>query len=231
MIRSVIRCGALAGAIALGACTLLVDNPNSPGTSQVKAAPADLENFLGTQYRRWHSALYGVLGNVWGMANIQSFENFSTLANNCQNARYPVPKTAPGNNNQVGNTCAGEQSLIYNRLSESGRGAADVLRALDGGLSFGSAAQDARGRAFAEFLRGISLGYLAIVYDSAAIIRADDPLTAANRPNLTGYAGGIEEIKALLAQREPWYREVMTTELDVTNLSPDETAVYLTRLL
>lgn len=58
-----------------------------------------------------------------------------------------------------------------------------------------------------------------------------DPLTAANRPNLTAYAGGIEEIRALLAQREPWYREVMTAELDVTNLSTDEAVVYLTRLM
>jgi hypothetical protein len=196
MIRSVIRSGALAGLVALGACTLLVENPNSPGTPQVKATAADLENFLGTQYRRWHSGLYGTTGNVWGMMNIMSFENFSTLANNCQNARYPVPKTAPGNNNQVGNTCAGEQSLIYNRLSESGRGAADVLRALDGGLTFGSAAQDARGRAFAEFLRGISLGYLAIVYDSAAIIKADDPLTPAN----TAEPGELSDYKTVMEE-------------------------------
>jgi hypothetical protein len=196
MIRSVIRSGVLAGVIALGACTLLVDNPNSPGTPQVKTTAADLENFLGTQYRRWHSGLYATTGNVWGMMNIMSFENFSTLANNCQNARYPVPKTAPGNNNQVGNTCAGEQSLIYNRLSESGRSAADVLRALDGGLTFGSAAQDARGRAFAEFLRGISLGYLAIVYDSAAIIRADDPLTAAN----TAEPGELSDNKTVMEE-------------------------------
>jgi shikimate kinase len=58
-----------------------------------------------------------------------------------------------------------------------------------------------------------------------------DPLTAANRPNLTGLGGGIEEVRALLAQREPLYREVMTAELDVTNLSPEDAVVYLTRFL
>lgn len=58
-----------------------------------------------------------------------------------------------------------------------------------------------------------------------------DPQTAANRPNLTGLAGGIEEIRTLLAKREPLYREVMSAELDVTNLSPDEAIVYITRLL
>lgn len=200
MIRSAIRYGVLAGAVGLGACDLVVSNPNDPGTPSVKATPADLENFLGTQYRRWSTGLYSGAG-VWAMMNIMSFENFSTLANNSQNARYPVPKVAPGNNNQVGNSSAGDQALVYNRLSESGRGAADVLRALDGGLSFGSEAQDQRGRSFAEFLRGVSLGYLAIVYDSAAIIRADDPLSpsgTAEPGELSGYAEiMVEALSAL----------------------------------
>jgi|KBSMisStandDraft_5_1062788.scaffolds.fasta_scaffold1707880_1 shikimate kinase len=58
-----------------------------------------------------------------------------------------------------------------------------------------------------------------------------DPQTAATRPALTKLAGSVEEIKTLLASREPLYREVMTAELDVTHLTPDEAMVYLTRLL
>lgn len=58
-----------------------------------------------------------------------------------------------------------------------------------------------------------------------------DPLTAANRPSLTNLGGGIDEIRSLLVKREPLYREVMTAELDVTNLSIDETMVYITRLI
>src|ERR1044072_6736317 len=190
MNRSLIPCGAFPRALGLGACELAVNNPNNPGTKQVKATPADLENFLGTQYRRWHSALYGTTGNVWGMANIMSFEDFSTLANNCQNSRYPVPKTAPANNNAVGNTCGGEQNLIYFRASEVARGASDVLKALDGGLTFGSAGRGARGRAFAQCLRAVSLGYLAIVYDSAAITSPTDAVSAqgtAIPAELSGY--------------------------------------------
>lgn len=49
-----------------------------------------------------------------------------------------------------------------------------------------------------------------------------DPLTAANRPNLTSLAGGIEEIQTVLARREPIWRAIMTAELDVTNRTPDE---------
>ena len=58
-----------------------------------------------------------------------------------------------------------------------------------------------------------------------------DPVTAANRPSLTSLGGGIEEVRSLLAQREPVYREVMTAELDVTHLTPDEAVVYVVRML
>jgi shikimate kinase len=58
-----------------------------------------------------------------------------------------------------------------------------------------------------------------------------DPATAATRPSLTHLGGSIEEIRKLLAEREPVYRSVMTGELDITNLSPQDAVVYITRLL
>ena len=58
-----------------------------------------------------------------------------------------------------------------------------------------------------------------------------DPNTAADRPSLTALGGGIEEIKAVLAEREPVYRSAMTAELDVTHLTPDEAMVRIVRLL
>jgi shikimate kinase len=59
----------------------------------------------------------------------------------------------------------------------------------------------------------------------------NDPQTAANRPSLTALGGSVDEVAQLLAQREPLYREVMTAELDVTLLSPDEAMVYCTKLM
>lgn len=38
---------------------------------------------------------------------------------------------------------------------------------------------------------------------------AGDPVTAAQRPNLTP-SGGLEEIRTILALREPWYQETAT---------------------
>jgi len=57
-----------------------------------------------------------------------------------------------------------------------------------------------------------------------------DPQTAATRPALTSLGGNLDEIKKLLAEREPHYRQVMTAELDVTHLSPEDAVVYITRL-
>lgn len=47
---------------------------------------------------------------------------------------------------------------------------------------------------------------------------SDDPETAKSRPRLTKVGGPLDEIKQLLAVREPLYREVATRELDVTEL-------------
>jgi shikimate kinase len=55
--------------------------------------------------------------------------------------------------------------------------------------------------------------------------------TAANRPALTALGGTLAEIEQVLATREPLYRDTMTAELDVTNLSVEEAVVYVVRLL
>jgi hypothetical protein len=205
MNRFLMRCGVLALAVIAGACELQVDNPNSPGTTEVKGTPADLENYLGTQYRRWHAAMYSSLSNVGGMAAVQSFEDFSSLSNNCMGQRVIIPRAS--NDNSIGNGCATEQARIYLIESEVARGVSDVLEKLalpDEEFTFGTPAQDARGEAFAHFIRGLALGYLALVYDSAAIAAPGDPLTAA----------GTREIGELAG-----YQDVMDAAIDALGAS------------
>jgi shikimate kinase len=57
-----------------------------------------------------------------------------------------------------------------------------------------------------------------------------DPQTQHTRPSLTSLGGDIAEIRSLLAQRLPLYREVMTDEIDVTNKSPREVAEQIKQL-
>ncbi|MDQ3949274.1 MAG: hypothetical protein M3282_02925 [Gemmatimonadota bacterium] len=195
MTRTLIRCAAAATCvIGLSACDLEVRNPNDPETERVLATPADLESLLANFYKRWHDGLYRTLGSVWGMANVQSFENYSSLANNCQNQRAGIPRAI--NDNSIGNSCGGEQQRVYFVHSEVVRVASTALTQLED-LTLGSAARDARARAFAEFLRGVALGYMALLYDSAAVISptmsaapedcVPDPLTGSCVGALRGY--------------------------------------------
>ena len=46
-----------------------------------------------------------------------------------------------------------------------------------------------------------------------------DPASAQSRPALTPLGGQIDEVRRLLEQREPYYREVMTETIDVGHLS------------
>ena len=187
MNRNLIRCAALATLVALGACgekQLTVGNPNSPDASKALASPADLENFLGSYYKRWHTAMYGSLSNQEGMATVMSFENFSTLSNNCMGQRVNIPRSA--NDNSIGNLCGPEQTRVYSIENEVQRVASSVLKQLNtSGYTLGSAAQDARAKAFAQFLRGLSIGYIALVYDSTAVV--DETMDATDPGKLVGY--------------------------------------------
>lgn len=184
MMRSMIRCGALAGAVLLGACDLAVENRTAPDTSKVLATPADVEALLGGQFLRHNSSLYGSTANVWGMMNVMSHENFSSLSNNCQGQRVGIPRAS--NDNAVGNGCASEQRRVYYIDGEVVRVSSNILAKLNtAGFTLGSTAQDQRARAFANFTRGVALGYLAMVYDSAAIIT---PESSTEDPGqLSGY--------------------------------------------
>ena len=54
-----------------------------------------------------------------------------------------------------------------------------------------------------------------------------DTRSAATRPNLTQMGGGLDEIKAVLAEREPVYEAVADKVLDVTHLSPEDGLRFL----
>jgi shikimate kinase len=54
-----------------------------------------------------------------------------------------------------------------------------------------------------------------------------DSQTAKTRPALTNLGGGIEEVRAVLAQREPVYEAVADKVFDVTHLSPPDAVRYI----
>lgn len=213
MFRTSFRYLALVGAIAVGACgDLVVDNPNAGNTDKLLGLPSDAEALIGSYYKRWHGGLYGTgnpPGNFEGMANIQSFTNYSSLANNCQNARTPF--TGAANGNSPGNPCAGDQNQVYTIMNEVVRVSANILDKLntardDNTFFLPTADRDLRLRAWAEFLRGISLGYLAMFYDSSAVVIPGQG--AVDPGDLISYTGVADSAYAALqrsidAMRDP----------------------------
>jgi hypothetical protein len=206
MTRTLLRYAALVGVVGLAACDLNVQNPNQPETKRVLATPTDVESLLGSYYRRWHDGLYRTLGNVWGMAAVQSFEDYSSLANNCMNQRVGIPRAT--NNNSIGNTCGDEQQRVYFVESEVNRVASSIVDQLNTPpFTLGSPARDGRAKAFAEFLRGVSLGYLALLYDSAAVVAPG--MSSEDPGELRGYNEVMDS--ALVA---------LQRSIDYTNATP-----------
>jgi hypothetical protein len=184
-----------AGVAAVVGCNQLeVENPNAPDADRVLATAADAENLMANYYRRWHEGLYRTLGNFEGMANIMSFQNYADLANNCQNARFPYSGAI--NLNTIGNVCAGEQARVFQFMQEVTRVASTLLGRMDDGLTLGNPGRDARYRAFGEFLRGVSLGYAALFYDSAGVVSPATP--AAESGELSHYTVVMDSAYAAL---------------------------------
>jgi hypothetical protein len=153
--------------LSLAGCSLSVADPDDPAIEL--STPAGVERSLAQQYRRWHHALYGVVGNVRAMATVMAFESFSELGAGGMGSRAAIPR--PVLDNSIGNTFSDIHRSLYYTLGNVARSTSNILARLDDpGFSMGSAARDARTRAFAEFVRGLALGYVALFYDSSAVI-------------------------------------------------------------
>jgi len=114
-------------------------------------------------------------------------ESYSGNANFEMGPRGAIPRGVPHIPNGRGNPAQAGNLRDFQRLSVTARSASDGLRRLAAsGFSLGSAAQDARAKAFGQFMLGLSLGHLGMIYDSAAIVApTDDPEAI---PPLSGYS-------------------------------------------
>ncbi len=193
-LRGAAALAALIGAVACNDTNLAVANPVSGDSKRVLGTPNDAEALLGTYYKRWSSGVYGSTTDLQGMTSVQSMMNHSSLANNCMNARTPF--SGAGNGNAPGNVCQGEQYRLYSIMGEVNRVASTFLTQVAGGLNLGSQARTNRDKAFAEMLRGLSIGYAALMYDSVAVVNVDAGPEDASK--LVGYKTAADSAYAAL---------------------------------
>jgi hypothetical protein len=173
-------------AVAVGACSdaLNVTNTNNPDRVRVYARATDIEALISGAYNSVHNGTFGTDG-LAPSARTMSWENASNLANWGLGPRSAIPRSLIDNTR--GNPYQGENQADFNATSRASRSAADGLnRMILGGVTLGSAAQDARAKAFGWFVLGVGMGYLAMDYDSGTIISPYDELGVI--PDLVSYA-------------------------------------------
>ena len=166
--------------VGLAACKepLDVTNVNNPDRDRVLAKPLDVEVLIGQLYQNFINATIGGSNNGLQPQLLTSgMESYSGNANFQMGPRGAIPRGSPHVPNGRGNP--GEEGNLrdFQRLSVTARTAADALKRLSApGFTIATPARDARALAFGQFVLGLSLGHLALVYDSAAIVRPTDSL-------------------------------------------------------
>ncbi len=196
-----LRPPAFALAALLAGCELSVQNPNRPESERLLSIPSELEALLGSTYLRWHSGLYFDLNSQFPAMAVMAFESFSTLNNAGMKQFGELPRTFV--NNSIGNGLSQLNRQVYYVHSEVARTASKVLDQLDRpGFTLGSPARDARARAFAHFMRGLSLGYVALVYDSGSVVRPG--LEPEDPGELVGYRELMDAALGELAAAIDW---------------------------
>jgi hypothetical protein len=167
--------------VALAACSdpLAVTNSNQPDRNRVFTNPADLEQFVSNIYTNVHQGTLGGATVLDGGANdalqpqlqVAGMENVSGLANFAMGPRGNIPRTGISNTRgSTGNAGNYRDWVVEHRAARMAVLAISALK----NLSLGSAARDARARAFARFGQGVALGNLALAYDSASILTEND---------------------------------------------------------
>ncbi len=184
---------AAACAVLIAACTsgnvLDVKDLNNPDVARAYSTPAGVESIIGTLYQQFNNGWNDnpSAGNIEPAAEMISFQGFGTVANFCENSRDAVPPNPIINDR--GNQCDAENLVDFSNFQKLARNAANLVIAMDAittaGSTTGTPAEDARDRAFAQFVVGISLGHTALVYDSGAIIT--NKIGSSVIPPLAGY--------------------------------------------
>lgn len=162
---------------------LVVENQNSPDRERALARPTDVENLVAGQFRIIHNAWWNVTNLQAQVANM-GMESYSSNANFGMNVRSPIPRSLVDNSR--GNPA--DFYATYLSLNQAARAAALGLSRLNSSdFTFfpSDANQTARARAFAYFVMGVAQGYLALTFDSNAVINPADDAEAYNP--LMGY--------------------------------------------
>jgi hypothetical protein len=175
----------LVGLVA-GGCSdsLAAKNYNNPDVERVFQQPASIEQTLGTGYQQCRNR--DKTSDMTAQMATMSFESYSQLGNFNMGLRGALPRS-PILNNKSATQALG---AWFGAWSRQGRLQANALKQLyvireQRGTALATEAADLRARAMGFFNIGCNMGWLALAYDSAAII--DHIMESDFVPELSGY--------------------------------------------
>ena len=158
--------------VAAAACSdvLTVRSLTLPDIDRVFATPAAIEQAVASGYQSCHNAVEKGLnpGSVLPQLAVLSLEGYATVANYNMGALVGIPRSS------IANGYGSYADSTYGLLALGARLAANAVTALDravsSGATLGTKAQNLRARAFGFLAVGCHQGWLAMTYDSAAIV-------------------------------------------------------------
>jgi len=180
--------------IAAAACNdnLVVENQSNPDIQKVFSDASSIEATITSGYQTVHNAITNT--SLQPQVDVFALESYSSLNNFSMGPRVAIPRAPIQNSN-------GSPSINseFTALSKGARLQVNAIDALyrlikvqPAGL--GTAAQNLRARALGFFNTGASLGWLAIIYDSAAIVGTGMP-----SDSIPPLSGAQDVMKAAIA--------------------------------
>ena len=173
--------------LAASACDqrLAVEDLTDPDINRVFATGASIESTIGAGFQTIHNAIGPSNTNDQPGLEVFGLESYSQLNNFNLGTRAAIPRL-PINN------VIGAPSIFteFTALAKEARLVVNAMDALDAlvksGKTIGTPAKDLRARSFGFFVAGVSLGSMAMMYDSAAIVSTGMPSDSV--PPLSGAA-------------------------------------------
>ena len=159
-----------------------VINTNEPDQDRVLSDPKDIVGLVANAYSTWYDATHWYDG-VGLFMNTASDNTTCSWGNQAMRDMSWEPRKAWDNTPSYG--YGGTTEWAFNNMYSSIAAANSALDAVDRGLDFGQ--DEDRVIAFSKFIQGISLGYLALVFDQAYIVTEKTPQDELLNPVLKPY--------------------------------------------
>lgn len=151
---------------------LTVENLSNPDIERVFGTPASVEATLAAGYQSIHNSSANQA--LWPETQMLGLETYSSLNNFNMGVRVSIPRNPISNSN--GSPSFNSEFTNFSKASRLIVNALDAhAKLLKAGNTIGTPAQDLRARAFGWFAGGANLGWLAMIYDSAAIVSTGMP--------------------------------------------------------